>query len=106
MTASAPSRCCVYDAGSSMSPFCHEIFSAQSGGVGEEETEDQWGVPERLEKVRDMCGRGDDGWGGVFFTILRLRSSLCGRRLCICGFLGECVSLVLGGVVVCFVRNK
>ena len=30
-----------------MSPFCHEIFSAQSGGVGEEETEDQWGVPER-----------------------------------------------------------
>lgn len=37
----------MYDAGSKMSPFCHETFSAQSGGEGDEETEDQWGVPER-----------------------------------------------------------
>lgn len=106
MTASAPSRCCVYDAGSSMSPFCHEIFSAQSGGFGEEETEDQWGMPERLGRVRDMW-KGECGFGGEgVVTISRLRTSLCGRRLCIFDFLYRCVSLSLEDFAVYFVGSK
>jgi len=45
-----------------MSPFCHETFSDQSGGVCDEETDDQWGVPERLGGVnRGMERCGKDG---------------------------------------------
>jgi len=36
-----------------MSPFCQETFSDHSGGVCEEETEDQCGVPERDTEVTD-----------------------------------------------------
>ena len=34
-----------------MSPFCHDTLSDQSGGVCDEETEDQCGVPEREIEV-------------------------------------------------------
>jgi len=54
MTASAPSRCCVYDDGSKTSPFCHDTSVLQSGGLGEDETEDQCGVPERETDVTDQ----------------------------------------------------
>jgi hypothetical protein len=56
ITASAPSRCFVYDSGSSISPFCHDTLSDQSGGVCEEETEDQCGVPERLGSGQQRLG--------------------------------------------------
>lgn len=31
-------------------PFCHDTFSDHSGAVGDEETDCQCGVPERLRK--------------------------------------------------------
>lgn len=43
-----------------MSPFSQETLEAHSGGLGEAETEDQCGVPERLEQVLD------GGWVGCW----------------------------------------
>ena len=39
-----------------MSPFFHETLSDQSGGVCDEETEDQCGVPERLGSCQQRLG--------------------------------------------------
>lgn len=42
-----------------MSPFCHDMLFDHSGGVCEDETEDQCGVPERLGSTVshwDLCG--------------------------------------------------
>jgi hypothetical protein len=54
MTAVAPSRCAVYDCGSKTSPFCHDTLSDQSGGLGEDDTLAQCGVPERDMDVTDQ----------------------------------------------------
>jgi hypothetical protein len=35
-----------------MSPFCQDTADAHGGGFGEDDTEDQLGVPERLYRVR------------------------------------------------------
>jgi hypothetical protein len=51
MTAVAPSRCCVYEAGSMTSPFCQETDVDQSGALADDVTEDQLGTPERLMEV-------------------------------------------------------
>lgn len=64
MTASAFSRCEVYEDGLSMSPFCHDTAEAHDGGVGEEDTEDQFGSPERLEISSIRIG-WDGGCGGL-----------------------------------------
>lgn len=74
-----------------MSPFCQDTEVDHSGGLGDEDMEDQCGVPERLggllvrrESMSWWCGR----------TISRLRSSRGVLRLCKSGFLG-CVSHAL-----------
>lgn len=52
MTASAFSRWEVYVEGFRISPRCHDTFVDHDGAVGEDDTEDHLGSPERLCRVQ------------------------------------------------------
>lgn len=71
----------------------------QSGAVGEEEMEGQWGLPERLVDVRMVwkVGRKISRLCGVERTKLKSHSILYVRRPCRCDFLWLlAVACVLG----------
>lgn len=68
-----------------MSPFSQATEVDHGGGVGEEETEDHCGAPERL----GGCQMRGNACGGRLErrTIWTLRPSRVGQLLCICDYL-------------------